>query len=186
MTGNANFTTPEPAPAVFDPAVAALESALATVAVLETQLTEARTLRDDKRRALEGALNARALYVEQKSGGDAAKIESSGFSVQSAGSPTTSLPQPQNLTASMGDHGGEIDLSCNAVKKAKVYEWECREHVEGAPPGAWTAVKTGTRSSITATGLTAGKKYAFRVRCLGPNDTVSPWSDEAVCMAPAD
>ena len=39
-------------------------------------------------------------------------------------------------------------------------------------------------SAATVTGLVSGKKYAFRIRALGPNDLESPWSDEAVCMAP--
>lgn len=30
----------------------------------------------------------------------------------------------------------------------------------------------------------SGKKYAFRIRALGPNDLESPRSDAAVCLAP--
>ncbi|MBN8457573.1 MAG: fibronectin type III domain-containing protein [Verrucomicrobia bacterium] len=59
-----------------------------------------------------------------------------------------------------------------------------RDYTETGPPADWHQAKVAARSSATLTGLVSGKKYAFRIRALGPNDLVSPWSDEAVCMAP--
>jgi hypothetical protein len=39
-------------------------------------------------------------------------------------------------------------------------------------------------SSSFGQGFVPGKRYAFRIRALGPNELESPWSDEVSCMAP--
>lgn len=98
--------------------------------------------------------------------------------------PTTSMEKPYDVSATMGDNPGEIDLSCHAILKTKSYIMEIRMHSDTAAPGAWTQAKISGRSSATITGLTSGMKYAFRIRALGPNDLESPWSDEVICMAP--
>ena len=87
------------------------------------------------------------------------------------------------MSASTGDDSGEIDVSWNPVAKARNYIVECREHIDGQAPGPWTQVKIVTRSKLTASGLVTGRKYAFRVRALGPNSVESPWSDEAVGLS---
>ncbi len=183
MTGNANFPDPEPLPADFDPDAAAYRAKLAEIAVAEAALAALRSQKDALRVTVESNLTTRGRYVQNKSGGDPAIILSSGFEIQDERTTTTGLPQPQNLVARIGDNAGDVDLMCHAVKRAKSYIWQCREHIEGQPPGAWTQAKVSTRSSVTATGLISGRKYAFRVQALGPNETESPWSDEAVCMA---
>ena len=106
------------------------------------------------------------------------------LAARTAATTTTSIDAPQGVIATMGDNPGEIDLSCNAVAKAKSYIIEMREHSETAAPGAWQMAQVISRSSGTINGLASGKKYAFRMKALGPNDLESPWSDETVCMAP--
>ena len=68
----------------------------------------------------------------------------------------------------------------NPVKGAGSYVTECREH--GATLGPWQQVKVSTSASFTATGLTPGKEYAFRMKAVGSAGD-SPWSDEVVKMA---
>lgn len=184
MTGNANFATPAPTALVFDAALTDFADKLAAVAAAETALTQLRQERDALRLVLEGHLSVRGSYVESTSAGDPAKITSAGFQIKSDPTPTTSLPQPGNLRATMGDNSGEIDLACDAVPRSKSYVWECSEHPDNAAPTQWVQAKISTRSSITVVGLTPGKKYAFRVRAIGPNDVISPWSDEGICMSP--
>ena len=184
MAGNANFTTPAPPALVFDAALTAYGDKLNAIAVMEGDLASLRSEKDELRKALEKLLTSRASYVEETSGGVAAIMLSSGFALQAEGTATTSLAQPQNFVATMGDHATEVDLSCHAVKKAKFYVAQCREHIEGQVPGPWTHARTLGTSSMTITGLISGRTYAFRYRAEGPNETVSPWSDEAVCMAP--
>ncbi len=184
MAGNANYTTPSPAAAVFDAALADYAGKNAEIVTAEMDLQTKRAERVALRAALEKELNSRGVYVQEVSGGDEAKILSAGFDVQAAATPTTSIAVPSNVTASMGDNPGEIDVGCNAVSKAKSYLIEYRQHSETSAPGNWTLAKVASRSSATLSGMESGRKYAFRMRALGPNDLESPWSDEAVCMAP--
>lgn len=183
MVGNANFTTPSPTDVVFDGSVTALEDRLATIATKEAELASLVAGLPALRAAVATNLNLRASYVELTSLGVAEKILTAAFEVQGDGTPTTSLPQPLSLVAKIGANAGEINLSCAAVSRAKSYVWECRVHDEGEVPGPWTPCKFSSGSKATATGLISGKKYAFRVRALGPNDIESPWSDEAISMA---
>ena len=151
---------------------------------METALQTLRAQRDELRAILELNLNGRGAYVDEASGGEMAKILSAAFEVQADATPTTSMPKPTYVSATMGDNPGEIDVSCHAVPKAKSYLIERREHSETEVPGPWMQVKVSTRSSAEIGGLASGTKYAFRMRALGPNDLESPWSDEAVCMSP--
>jgi hypothetical protein len=184
ITGNPYYATPDPSAAVYDGAQGSFSDILDEIIALETELKAKRATRDDIRAQLEAATTARGAYVEKASGGDEAKILSAGFEVQATGSATTSLPAPTGLAATMGDNEGEVDLGCDALTKAKTYIFEMREHSDIAAPGPWAQVKISTRSSATVNGLVSGKKYAFRVRALGPNELESPWSAEVVCMAP--
>ena len=184
IVGNPNFTTPSPPPPVFDPAVTAFSNKLDAIAAAETALATLRADKDALRAALETQLNARANYVELTAVGDEAKIRSAGFDIRAEAAPTTSMDQPQSLIASMGPNAGDIAISCDAVAKAKSYIIDVRDYTETGPPAEWRQAKVASRSAATLTGLVSGKKYSFRIRALGPNDLESPWSDEAVCMAP--
>jgi hypothetical protein len=98
--------------------------------------------------------------------------------------PTTSMEKPHDISATMGDNPGETDITCHDAPRTKSSTIEIRAHLDTAAPGPWTQAKISGRSSATISGLATGMKYAFRIRALGPNDLESPWSDEAVCMAP--
>jgi hypothetical protein len=184
MAGNANFTTPVPTVAEFGASLDGYDAKLDEISAAEVDLLTLRAERDALRVTLEEKLSDRGIYVETTSGGDMAKILSAAFEVQADATPTTSMEKPYDLSATMGDNAGEIDLGCHAVPKSKSYIFEMREHSDSAAPGAWVQAKISTRSSTTIEGLASGKKYAFRVRALGPNDLESPWSDEVTCMAP--
>lgn len=179
----ADFPSPMPDVATFNASLAAYDTKLHEISQAEDALDTLRKQRDALRTALEEHLGTRAGYVQTQSGGDEAKIVSTGFDLQSDRVPTSEMPKPTNLTATIGKKEGEIILKCDGVPKAKTYFWECRTHDDGAAPGTWTLVKISNASKITVTGLISGKKYAFRVRVFGPNDLESPWSDEAVEMA---
>ena len=86
--------------------------------------------------------------------------------------------------ATAGDDEGEAEVACDSVPHAKSHIIQCREHPEDGPSGAWVQAKVSSRSSTTVTGLISGKKYAFRMRALGPDEVESPWSDEVACRVP--
>lgn len=79
-------------------------------------------------------------------------ILSVAFGVQDAPVPTTSMPKPEALHATMGDNPGEIDAGCHAVTKAKSYIFEVREHSDTEAPGSWTQAKIVSRSFATIGG----------------------------------
>ena len=184
MVGNINYATPEPTVLVYDEALTTYSTKLAEVSAAEVALQRLRAERDSMRIILESNLNGRGMYVDRTSGGDLAKILSAAFEVQADASPTTSMEKPYDVSATMGDNPGEIDVSCHSVPKTRSYIIEVRGHSDTDVPGSWTLAKISGRSSATITGLASGMKYAFRIRALGPNDLESPWSDEAICMAP--
>ena len=183
MDGNANFPDPDPTKAVFDGVKNEYSGLLDEVAQMEAALAAKRTEKDKKRKELETAIDKRASYAQRKVDGDKAKMQTTVLPLQADAVPTTSMPQPGNAVATTGDHEGEVDLGCNAVPRAKVYFWRRRTHAAGQPPGPWVDLPPSGRSSVTATGLDSGAEYAFSVRVLGPNDLMSPWSDECTARA---
>lgn len=183
ITGNADFPAPVPTPASLAATVSAFSDKADEIEVALIALAQLYTEKAALREDLEGAMTIRGGYVESTSGGNPAKIQSTGLAVQDAPTPTTALPRPENVSASTGDDSGEVDISWDRVPRAKNYQVECREHIDGQVPGPWTQVKIANRSKLTATGLVTGRKYAFRLRALGPNDVESPWSDEALGLA---
>jgi hypothetical protein len=178
------FPELSPAREAFDPAAQAFADKLGQIVTAETELQTLRSERDALRVTVESNLNARAGNVEEKSKGDESVMISAGFMLRSAPTIISSLPAPDQVSATMGDAPGEIDVSCHRVARARTYVVEMREHSDTEVPGAWSQVKLSSRSSVTITGLTSGKRYAFRIKAIGPNDLESPWSAETGCMAP--
>ncbi len=180
LTGNADFTTPDPTAAAFATTLTAFKTALTAAQQAQAAAQQKTAVKDAARAALETALNTRRSYVDSKSGGDEAKILSTGFAVRAAGSPVGALPAPIDFLATFGDNPGEVDVTWSAVKGAKSYIVEVRENVAGT---AWGGARVVTKSRATIDGLTTGKTYAFRVRAVGTAGE-GPWSDESLKLAP--
>jgi len=185
IADNPRFPDPVPDAPDFDGALAAFSAKLDAIAAARTALAALLAEKRDLRAALETRLNGRANHVEITAGSDPAAIRSAGFEPRARRTSTSRIAPPQNLTATMGVNAGEVILTCAPVRKARAYLIDLRDH-DGAPPAetGWRQARVASRSTATVTGLVSGRKYAFRIRALGPNDLESPWSDEAVCMAP--
>lgn len=181
---NANFPDPVPDLEVFDAELSEFKELLAKIAAAEIVLETLRAKREESRERLEAGLTSRGRYVQRVSCGDEAKILSAGF--QAKGRPTaiTSLPAPEHFTAGMGRAPGEIDLRCQAVKRARSYLIEYREVPDDAEPGPWCLAGVKTRCFRTLTGLVPGRLHGFRIRAYGPNQLESPWSHEVRCRVP--
>lgn len=180
IDGNANFPTPDPDAADFTAATTAYQNALTAQANAEAAAQAATAAKDTARLTYEGVLNDRGLYVQQASSGDEEKILSASFEVRDIPTAIGDLPAPVDFLATMGDMPGEIDFAWSPVKGASVYMVECKVHNDA---GVWQLVKPFTASKGTATGLTSGTAYAFRVAAVGAAGQ-GPWSDESVKMAP--
>jgi hypothetical protein len=99
-----------------------------------------------------------------------------------AGSSTNGTPNaPPALSATRGDHEGEIDCSWDTVAGARSYAIE----ISLDPPTStsWKHSGVSTKSRSTIGSLTPGTRYWFRVSAVGTAGQ-SSWSDPAVCIAP--
>ena len=182
MTGNANYPQPTrvPTDAQAQTAQDDLATAQAEVDAAEVIWKQKIQIRDQKEGVWDTVITARANNCEAVTPNDLAALQSTGFPLRSTGTPIGELPAPGNLRATAGENEGEVKLRCDSVTGASSYEWQCHLH-EGNPP--WNALKMSTTVKITATGLTPGVVYAFRVRAIGSAGP-GTWSDEATERAP--
>jgi len=182
MTGNANFTTPNPTLTAFETLITAASGKIAAynsaLAAAETALAD----RDAALAALRAGFSQLGDYVQNASAGDAVKIESAGMSVRSAGTPT-SMTQVADLALTAGDSPGSVDAMWKPVAGARSYECQ----VNSADPNVeanWSFKQSTSKSSVTLIGLTSGAKLWVRVRAIGTNDQAGAYSDPATKIVP--
>jgi len=181
MTGNPNFTTPVPALVDVTAKITAAETAVGNAEATRTAAKTATELLDDAAKAMDLVLTQAALYVENISAGDVAKILSSGMSVKDTGAPVGQLLAPQNLYAEVGGGDGEVDLNWKPVLGAKSYLIQMT--TDPNVPDSWAFKKNATDSFTAITGLTSGTKYWFRVAAVGAAGQ-GDFSDPAAKYAP--
>lgn len=149
----------------------------ALLAQLQASTVQVRT----RAEAVKELLIELAAYVEKVADGDEEKILLSGFEVAgSTKAPVGPMPKVEGLSATQGEAEGEIDLQWTPVRRGlRIYE------IESAPEasGPWTYLEGATKSSITLTGLTSGKRYWFRVKATGTSGSGAP-SESVTRMAP--
>ena len=182
LTGNPNYSNPSPAPASINTAANELKTAADEVLAVRQTAKEKTSIQNQKEDALDRLLTQCAAYVESVAGDNEQMILSAGMDMRAAAVASTEPPpQPQGLTATAGDHDGEIDLSWDTVAGAKSYVIE----KSSDPATATTRSHAGvsTRSTFAVQGLTSGTRYWFRVAAINSNGQ-SGWSDPAIKIAP--
>jgi Fibronectin type III domain len=186
LTDNPNFTDPHPPLAQVTAAINELEDA-ANAAQAARQEAKARTAaQNSKEEALDKMLTQLVAHVESIAGDDEQRILSAGLDPRTAASSHSvshlaASSTPPNLTATFGDHEGEIDLSWDTVRGARSYI--VQRSPDPPTETSWTHVAVATRSRITVENLTSGTRYWFRVAAVTPTGD-SPWSNLAVKIAP--
>jgi len=181
LTGNADFTTPQPTLAAITTAANELETAHGDVQTARQTAVTMTSIMHEKEAALEGLLRQLSGYIESVAGDDESKILSAGISVRTA-TPATPAPEtPSALSATEGDHEGEIDLSWDTVEGVKSFVIERSPD----PPTAtsWVHEAVSSKSSATVSGLVSGTRYWFRVATVMSSGQ-SGWSDPATKIAP--
>ena len=181
MTGNTNFPAPQPPLTQITAAVETLEESFDAAQVARQEAKARTATLNEKEAALIRLLSQVASYVESVAGDDESKIQSAAMEARSAPTSSGVLPAPEGLSATQGDHEGEVDLSWDKAEGARSYVIE----KSADPPTAtsWTHAGVSTRSQATADGLTSGARYWFRVAAVNAQGQ-SGWSNPATRIAP--
>jgi hypothetical protein len=181
LTGNPSFATPTPALATVTTTINETETASTEAQQARQTAKEKTSAVNQKEEALDRLVSQLAAYVESIAGDDETLILSAGMGARERGVTTTEAPTvPKGLTASAGDHDGEVDLSWDRLAGAKSYVVE--KSVDPPTATGWSHTAVSTKSSFTVTGLTSGTRYWFRVAAINANGQ-SGWSDPASKMA---
>jgi len=181
MTNNASFPNPQPPLTDVTTAVDDLEKTFASVQAAKSEVTTRVVTQDNADTKLVQTLTQLAGYVESVAGKNDALITSAGMETKSSRSAPTAPITPQGLSATAGEHDGEIYLSWKPVSNARSYAIECS--LDPATAGSWTHVGIATSSSKVIPNLTTGKRYWFRVAAIGSVGQ-SGWSEHATKIVP--
>ena len=181
MTGNANFTTPNPTLTAIGTLITGLTTANNTYESSVITAGQNLTLRDDAAQALINGLVALQGYVQSVTGGDAAKIQSAGMGVKSARGSSTTPDMVSNLSITSGDNAGELDLQWDTVAGTRTYEVQISPDPMTAT--SFTSQPSVTKSKAIITGLTSGTRAWVRVRAVNAAGQ-GAWSDVGTKIAP--
>jgi len=182
LTGNPDFPTPTPTLAMLTTVTDDLATAYQEQEVAKQQAAMKTAAKNEREDVFDRTFAQIAAYVESVAGDNQTLIRSAGMSTRS---PTVSTSgkasTPMSLNVTNGDADGELDLSWEPVSGAKSYVIE----ISGDPPtnDSWKHAGVSTKSSWTATGLTSGTRYWFRVAAVSTGGQ-SGWSDPATKIAP--
>ncbi len=180
MTGNSDFATPVPELTVITSAADALE--LAIHEAHDRSKTKIAVLRA-REVDLDNVLTQLSLYVESISNNDATKILSAGMGVKASPNPVKAPEKPDTPEVQRTEKEGEVLLKWKRVPGAMVYVVEqshdkvIRPQAEGSVSEAfisYTQVDIVTTSRLTIEGLEGGRRYAFRVYCVGSGGKSAP------------
>lgn len=183
MTGNSNFTTPNPPLTSITTAANNLETA--SIAAIDGGKSKTATMHQ-KETILDNLLSQLGNYVEATAnaaaaaGGDAQEvILSAGMDFKRPKNKAPLPLAPAGLTgASIVE--GAVNLKWKSVKYARAYIIEISNDITAGgvisptlpESGArvfysWTINDVCTKVKFTVSGLTSGTKYAFRIIALG-------------------
>lgn len=176
LTGNADFTTPDPSLTDVTKALDNLETAQENAingGVNETAIRDSR---------LETAVNLLTIlgwYVQWQAKGDKLKILSAGFEVIATNTVPLEMVKVQGVKAKRGALKGTIDVSWKPVKGSRTYLVEMTTDVN---TDTWTKAGEPTKTKLTVAALTPGTNYWFRISAIGTLGA-GPESDPATDMA---
>ena len=179
MTGNPNFSDPQPALADITTKLTEFET-LATVALTGTK--EDVYVRNVAAKELKDMLRVLSNYVAMTAAGDGAIIISSGFEIKRESEPVPPLTRPEALKALRSSHSGVVELDWETVENAVTYQVSLSTTDPAVEAPDWVQAGLTTRSKIEITNLTPGQYYWFRVKAVGRTD-ISAFSDPAMVMA---
>jgi hypothetical protein len=182
LTGNPAFPTPSPAMTVVTAAIDGLETDHAEAQAARQSAKTKTSAQNQSEDVLDKVISQLAAYVDSVGGDNEELIRSAGMDVRAVASAATENPgQPTALSATAGDHEGEIDLAWDTVAGARSYVIE--KSADPPTTTSWAQGVVSTKSRATINGLTPGTRYWFRVAAVGTGGQ-SGWSDPATRIAP--
>src|SRR5437868_1347096 len=181
LTGNKDFTAPNPPLAEVTAALEAVEQAYDNVQAKRAEARAKTSELHQQEATLDQMLTQLGAYVASVGGNDEAKIISAGMETRAKASASGDLSAPTDLSASAGDHDGEIDLQWDKVARARSYIVE--QSPDPPSETTWTNTAVVVKSQTTVEGLVSGRKYWFRVAAVGATGQ-SGWSNPAAKIAP--
>jgi len=182
LTGNPNFTTPDPPLTDLVTAKTEAETAHNDVLLARSEAKHKTAVMSQKEDDLDLIITQLANYVENKSNGDIAKIESAGFTPAATPQHIGDLIAPADLAVTSGDDAGELDCSWNPVIGAKSYVVQTNI-VDPLAEVSWKDTLNPTKSKCDLKNLSSGTRYWIRVAGVGASGR-SGWSDVATKIAP--
>ena len=180
ITGNGNFTTPDPKLADVQTALDNLQKSYTEANNLR-QLSYAKTAeQNNHEKNVDILLTALGNYVETASRGDEAIIKSAGIDTRAKGAPVGIPAMPLNLSAAEGGKNGEIKLKWKSVKGAKSYI--VRRSTDVAVAAQWQQEQVVTKAAAISTALVSGTQYWYQVAAIASAGQ-GAWSDPATKVA---
>ena len=177
VTANAAvYVTPNPTTVTLDGLVKALE--ISYQAALKGGTDKKFQMNLDKK-ALKDNMAGLLGYIQTTSGGDPDKINLVA-DVKKKPSPKGLLPAPTNVRGVYGKHDGEIIFRWDGVTGRGMYTMQFTD-----TPGddsKWTDAGFTGKRNYTASGLTSGKQYGFRIATISTAG-ISGWSDASLHKA---
>lgn len=173
LTGNADFTTPNPT--LVDLANAVDKVEISYQDGLKGG-TDKKALVRFYLQYLRNLLWMLLGYIQTTSGGDEAKILSTGVDVRSKSASKGLLPAPSGVRSDYGLHAGEILIRFNGVKGRTIYKIQINDTPNDE--SKWRDLENGLtgKTKFIADGLVTDKMYGFRVATISA-EGISEWSD---------
>lgn len=181
LTNNASFPNPHPSLADVNAALDRLATAYALVQSTKSEAATRVVTQNNEETNLDQVLTQLGSYVESIAGRDDSLITSAGMDTKGSRSAPTAPTPPQSVSASAGQHDGEINLVWKPVPNARSYIVE--SSLDPTAATSWTQVGIATSASKTIRDLTTGKRYWFRVAAVGTVGQ-SGWSEHATKIVP--
>jgi len=175
MTGNTNFTTPNPALAAITAAINALETAFEAAADGGKTLKAAMHA---KEKILNGLMVQLEEYISNICAGDELKIQSSGMDVKQA-----ATHSKRKASVVPGLNPGEVICTAESTGRGAraMHEYQCCNDpipadLQSAVSNPWVEADITSLAKITVSNLTGGAKMWFRHRFILAKGEKGPWN----------
>ncbi len=179
LIGNINFATPFYTIAQLQAQEAKLKNAIEDAINGSRQ---SRLHRNDVVKETQDMLAKLADYVRSECGGDATKLESSGYELSKHPEPIVVLEAPKYIRASMGNTKGQVNVRWGGVRGSRIYVLSICTG-DTSVEANWQVLTMTSQHQFKAVNLKSGSSNSFRVNALGPRNEVGAMSQIAVSLA---